>query len=83
MHTLGPENIIPFLVSKRQSDATGTTDRGQGKQLGRRHGVTVSLLHSPPLTQHHVIAGDQIPEMTKNQLSVSLQCPPTTTRRIR
>lgn len=82
MHTLGPENIIPFLVPKCQSDTTGTTDRGQGKQLGRRHGVTVSLLHSPPLTQHHVIAGDQIPEMTKSQHSVSLQCSTTTIRMI-
>lgn len=82
MHTLGPENIIPFLVPKCQSDATGTTDRGQGKQLGSGHGVTVSLLHSPPLTQHHVIAGDQIPEMTKSRHSVFLQCPTTTTRMI-
>lgn len=82
MHTLGPENIIPFLVPKCQSDATGTTDRGQGKQLGRGHGVTVSLLHCPPLTQHHMIAGDQIPEMTKSRHSVSLQCPTTTTRTI-
>lgn len=74
MHTLRPENIIPLLVPQRQSDPAGAADRSQGKQLGRRNRVTVSLLHSPPLTQHHVIAGDQIPKMTKRTSVWSLQC---------
>lgn len=65
MRTLRPENIIPLLVPKRQGDPAGAADGGQGEQLGRRDRVTVSLLHSPPLTQHHVIARDQIPETTK------------------
>lgn len=65
LRALGPENIIPLLVSERQGDPAGAADRGQGEQLGRRNRVTVSLFHGPPLTQHHVVAGDEIPGRTK------------------
>ena len=59
------------MVPKRQGDPAGAADGGQGEQLGRRNRVTVSLLHSPPLTQHHVIARDQIPGKPKR---ASVQC---------
>lgn len=68
------------MVPKRQGDPAGAADGGQGEQLGRRNRVTVSLLHSPPLAQHHVVARDQIPGKTTWLHSVSATSVPIRTR---